>query len=431
MAVPSPVRAALAATCAAVLALSLAGPASAAPPPDRWLSTLGTAGGTSTNAGEHVLTPATAGSLAVRWQLAEPTSGGLPEYGGYAAPSVLDGVAYHPYSRYSAPQGGRLVASSVTTGAELWSTPLPARPDTGRSYVFGQAISGNLVVVPYTGWHEPGGLVAVNRSTRTIAWSASRPAASPPAGDSSVGGPVVVDGGRAYLQAGEDAVVAYRLTDGALLWQDPRPDYVTGVAAANGQVVTTSDDGGLVVYDGATGARLWSSPWGNGTPVIAGGRIFVSTAGGYVAAFRAAGCGVAVCDPLWTTRVPSAATGTVAVGAADSATVFVSATILSPTGPNTGAVLRLSAVSGRVAWRSGTLRESVSRPVRLGDTVWVLVFGDTLMGWSATATGPGPLRVLKEPDNALGVVAAISGASGSLLVQSWPRTLTAYRVPGT
>jgi hypothetical protein len=165
--------------------------------------------------------------------------------------------------------------------------------------------------------------------------------------------------------------------------------------------------------------------------VIAGGRIVVSTAGGYVAAFRAAGCGAAVCDPLWTTRVPSAATGTVAVGAADSATVFVSATILAPDGQNTGAVLRLSAVSGRVAWRSGTLRESVSRPVRLGDTVWVLVFGDTLMGWSATATGPGPLRTLKEPDNALGVVAGISGASGSLLVQSWPRTLTAYRVPGT
>jgi outer membrane protein assembly factor BamB len=157
-----------------------------------------------------------------------------------------------------------LVASSATTGAELWSTPLPARPGTGRSYVFGQAISGNLVVVPYTGWHESGGLVAVNRSTRTIAWTASRPAASPPAGDNTVGGPVVVDGGRAYLQAGEDAVVAYRLSDGALLWQDLRPDYVTGVAAANGQVVTTSDDGGLVVYDGATARACGPRPWATG-----------------------------------------------------------------------------------------------------------------------------------------------------------------------
>jgi hypothetical protein len=109
--------------------------------------------------------------------------------------------------------------------------------------------------------------------------------------------------------------------------------------------------------------------------------------------------------------------------------VFVTATVFTPSF-YAGKLLRLSASTGAVQW-SSTTAPFLNYPVRVANTVWVIANGDTLLGWSASATQAAPLRSLKEAVDAQGIVQGIAGASGTLMVQKWPDLLTGYRVPGT
>ena len=56
---------------------------------------------------------------------------------------------------------------------------------------------------------------------------------------------------------------------------------------------------------------------------------------------------------------------------------------------------------------------------------------NAVIGWSATATTSTHLRKISLPSNSYGTTGGLAAASGSLIVDVWPYTLTAYRVPGT
>jgi hypothetical protein len=78
--------------------------------------------------------------------------------------------------------------------------------------------------------------------------------------------------------------------------------------------------------------------------------------------------------------------------------------------------------------------------VRGGRTVWLFneyvrtdgSVGNRILGFSTTATGPAPLRVLNLPDNDAGFPQSLAIAGGTLFQQTWGYAhLIGYRVPGT
>lgn len=391
-----------------------------AAPPDVWASEYAGVGGPSSNEGEHLLSAASVPRLATAWQQATP--------GGFVAPAIVNGVVYHAANVDDAGNHGELVASSAKTGARLWSVALPAN----AKYYRGQTVVGNLVVLPFEGWQQLGGITAVSITTRKVVWSRTRPASADPRNDDGTGGPIVVDSGRVYLDAGNDALSAYNVTTGALLWHmNPSSGWVQGMAAAGGLLYTAgqagaSQDPGLIVYNGATGKLAWKSPNLVGIPVVVGGRVVVPSYQG-VAGLAATGCGHTTCTPLWSTSLPDSEPGQILLGAADAHTIFVAASFSD----RTSRVERLSVATGKLQWSAKLSVLSVGVPIRAGNTVWVSADGDALLCWSVTATTGTPLRRIAETSNMYGVVQGLAAAAGSLVVESWPDTLTAYRVPGT
>jgi outer membrane protein assembly factor BamB len=401
--------------------VAVGGPAAGATtPPDQWTSEYAGGQNTSTNLGEQAITASTAPRLAQAWQVSTGSS--------FVAPAIVNGVVYHAVNADNASLPGRFVALSARTGAQLWSTALAPN----AQYYRGQTIVGNIALLPFEGWQQLGGITAVDLTTRKVLWSRSRPpSATNPSNDDGGGGPIVVDAGRVYLIASNNALSAYDIKTGAVLWHMEPPDgWVEGTAAAGGRLYTAGSAGsanpGLVAYDGATGKRLWTSPGLYGLPVVVGSKVVVPTYQG-VAAVAAAGCGHTTCPRIWSAGIADAEPGTILIGGADPSYVFVTATLAY----NASRLIRLNTATGARQWTVNLSRPSGEIPIRAGNTVWLMINANAVRGWSVTATTATPLRTITLPDNSDGVVGGLAAASGSLVVDVWPRTLTAYRVPGT
>jgi polyvinyl alcohol dehydrogenase (cytochrome) len=221
------------------------------------------------------------------------------------------------------------VVEAVNTldGSLMWSTPLVQR-FVGE----GGAASGDKVFFPYTSVGSFG-LLALNLSNGTEAWSRSMPSpgvhsvplylgtsnrlfvgtgdgnsATPGsmfALDASNGQTIWQVGGfdqiyrstptpasnnlwivfSVYSLSSNNAVVALRTSDGSLIWQTPLPDRVaTSVAQANGYVYVTSWDGRLRTIDVGTGSIVDNDVVGPPTdsishPSVWGERVYVESAG--------------------------------------------------------------------------------------------------------------------------------------------------------
>jgi hypothetical protein len=421
----------------AVLALALgvvlassALPAGAATA-DSWSGTYGDRGNTRNNPGEHVITAADAGRLRTTWIA---TQGTTPY-----APPIAGGVAYRVVG-IASQEGDRLAATSPRTGATLWTVPLP----TTHWYATALAATGHFVVVPYYGWYgdKAGGLLLVDTTTRRIVWDKPMPASTISWSDNSRTGLPYTDGTRIYLSGSSNGVNTYRLGDGKLLWTTPASDdgytvthSVTGLAVGNGVVYTTGQDG-LVARDATSGRKLWSAAVGGSWPVVAGSRVLV-LASGTVEAFAAAGCGHAVCAPVWQ-RVLAPEVRYGEIGGADARTVFVAFT-QDLTTSTKGELVRLSTTTGKIQWSvtSGRYMQGV---VRGGGAVWVYdeyitgqgVEEDRILGFSASATGKKPLRTLDlSGTNYEWYPQNLAIGAGTLFEQSNGSGLVGYRVPGT
>ena len=405
-----------AAVTATALALAVvAGPVSGATaaPVDAWTSEFGGAGNATNNPGESVITPKNAPQLTQAWSANVYA-------GAHVAPAVVDGVAYHVVNPSNTNDPSTLTGTDVRTGATLGTASLPGK----ATYHRGLTVVDGVVVLPFDGAGRPGGVLAFDVASRTIRWTWSLPASSVPGTDNRTTGQLTVDGGRVYVSGAGNTVNALRLSDGAPLWTLPSTSTVVrGMTAANG-VVYTGGNGGVIAYSGATGQRLWSAP-GQGAPVVAGGRVF-SADGSSVVAVSATGCGQATCPALWRRDVGLTWSG-INVGGANAATLFLTYTRGDG---RSGVIERLAAGTGALQW-SAPLDPGAGQPVRAGNTVWLIANAKSLVGFSATATGTKPLRVLTEPVDRQGALQGIAVSGGTVLVQSWPAYLTGYRVPGT
>jgi hypothetical protein len=236
-------------------------------------------------------------------------------------------------------------------------------------------------------------------------------------------------------------LAAYRLSDDKLQWTVRLDDNLRiGIALGTGILYVGYDarTPGITAYDTATGRELWTAP-GQGTPVVAGGRVFSST--GYsLVAVNAAGCGKATCPALWTKSFPSG-TNDLSLGGADASTLFVTYRKAVPTTPYgdryAGVIARLSAATGAQQWTT-TLGDYFTPAVRGGNMVWVInesrntagVLSYRILGFTATGTQTTALASIPAPQRGFPQTLTIGG--GTLFNKTnVPQVLAAYRVSGT
>jgi outer membrane protein assembly factor BamB len=125
----------------------------------------------------------------------------------------------------------------------------------------------------------------------------------------------------------------------------------------------------------ATCNPLWTGPNIGGTtssPAVAGGTVYVGTTGG-LAAFSAAGCGSATCNPLWTF---STGYEFVASPAVANGVVYV---------PDTGGTLYALSKAGTVSWTAASVNGSDSPAVANG-VVYAAASSGALYALSAAGT---------------------------------------------
>jgi PKD repeat protein len=424
-----PLRAALASlllTSFVTGSLVAATPATAAGP-DTWTASYGDRGNTTNNPGEATITAATASRVGGSWTTATHTASAT-------APAVVNGYALRVVSPDGAGWPSYLTATSPTTGATLWTVTLPGAADYGSV-----AVSGSRVVLSFTGYRRPGGLVVVDLGSRSVVWSKDLPPSTISWSSNSHAGPAYTDGQRVYVAGGSNYINAYRLTDGALLWTAPVQFYADGIPkgadgmAVGDGVVYTAGDEGVVAYDATSGRRLWSGPGAGGLPVVAGGRVYGEGAG-RVLAFPAGGCGSTTCSPLWTTALGSLGVENLNLGGADGTTLFATWSESRDTG-RVGRVARLTAATGRVEW-SAEIGRGVLGLVRGGDVVWFnneyvrpdRVVAQRIAAFSARATGSQPLRLIELPQRRTGFPQQLAVAAGTLFQQTNGGPLAGFRV---
>ncbi len=304
------------------------------------------------------------------------------------------------------------------------------------------SVEGDVAVLAYQGYQKRAGVTAVNLRTHRVIWNRALPPL--PADyswlDDSLPGQLVADATRVYITGGSTNLTAFRLGDGGLLWSKPMsaPFRATSVAVADGVVYgggTEADRGVLTAFSATTGNKLWSAPSG-GLPVVAGGRVFSlnHTATG-IAAFAAGGCGKSICPPLWNREIPDLSHRSLRLGGANGTTLFAAWAVSA----EKSTVARFSAATGALLWSAPAGTYVVGPPVRGGDVLWVLTAGPAttagqeyrLKAFAATGSNKSPLRTILQPYGVGNADQDLAVGAGTVFVQSWPSTLSAYRVPGT
>jgi outer membrane protein assembly factor BamB len=147
---------------------------------------------------------------------------------------------------------GLLLALDAATGKERWRHDLVAEfAATAPQWGFASSplVEGTLVIVP-TGGEKSRGLLAFDRATGRLVWSASHAKASAYA--SAVAGTIA--GTRQILAAAGDRVFGVSPVDGSLLWSVAGPG--TDVEVANSPVVMPGDRVLITSWNGAFALRL-------------------------------------------------------------------------------------------------------------------------------------------------------------------------------
>ena len=168
-------------------ALSTAAPATGAAP-DTWTASLGDSGNAANNPGETTITAATASRVGGSWTTATHSSSPT-------APFVVNGYALRVVSPNGVIGPSYLTATSPSNGATLWTVSLPGQ----AQFNTGLAVSGSRVLVPFDGWRGPGGVMAVDLTSRSVAWTAHLPPASISWSGNAVTGAAYTDGQRVYV----------------------------------------------------------------------------------------------------------------------------------------------------------------------------------------------------------------------------------------
>ena len=216
--------------------------------------------------------------------------------GGNTQISVVDGLVVQGWSRH-------LLAWDAATGIQRWNVPLWARgaPAIVNGVVYAQADSPSLTV------H------ALRASTGETLWR-TEPGAGEISAVVASSGLVVVTRAPTSKSARVSAYPATGCGAGVCqpVWSaDVAPAPSGSPAVAGGVVYQGLADSSYAAIDLTNGRLLWKATTGLGfqptpTPAAAAtvaNDLLLGQAGGYLYAWAAAGCGNAVCQPLWKTLV--------------------------------------------------------------------------------------------------------------------------------
>ena len=202
----------------------------------------------------------------VRWQTEVPG-------GATRSIAATDEKVYIPVG------GGSLVALNATDGAVVWEARIGTGGDGGTP-----TVAGGLVFAP-TGLDDPDpatrALVVLDASNGTERWRRASPS-----------GEVIytpaVRGGRAWIVAEDETVVAVDTATGSVLWSATTGAPNDALPAVWGTTVFVATTGGsLQALDTESGALQWEveivgTPY---APIVSGGLVFVGTSVGLLYAF--------------------------------------------------------------------------------------------------------------------------------------------------
>lgn len=188
---------------------------------------------------------------------------------------------------------GLMVATDKTNGQSLW-TAFAAGERQGRAYASVRDVTGDPVIsggMVYAGTSS-GRTVALNADTGLPVWSAGEGAVSPP----------LVFGGSVFVVNDEDQLVRLNAADGTVIWRVDLPYYLKdrlgkrktiytyyGPILAGGRLVVTTSAGFVQSFDPASGSLVSSAELAGGAasgPAVAGGTLYVVSANGQLVAFR-------------------------------------------------------------------------------------------------------------------------------------------------
>jgi outer membrane protein assembly factor BamB len=336
------------ASVVAGLAMLASVPANAAP---QWPQYGFDARHTVFNPFEHTLNRSNVAGLSLQWEFMTGNGTGIAPLSG---PALSDGVLYvasQAQTTFTALDAATGTSRWIYTGISTFSDPA-----VGGGHVYTASLDGNLYAFPtscvgtctptwavpigtlgtnspptlsngnvYIGGYD-GRVYAFDAMTGTYLWSAK---VNPPNVADPLNFAPAVSDGRVFV-SGDRGVYAFPgscSTPCAPLWvARTRFSPAAAPTVAGGSVLVADYQGTVYAIDAATGILKWK---GTVTPTphavaVARGIAYVTSGSGELVAFALAGCGEAVCSPLWTSApsgfslfTPTIANGVVYVGALD------------------------------------------------------------------------------------------------------------------
>jgi outer membrane protein assembly factor BamB len=220
----------------------------------------------------------------VEWSLPGTPSAGVT---GGTSPAVDGRQVIFPFAT------GLLVAADKSTAQNLW-TAFVSGERQGRAYASIRDVTGDPVIVGGVVYAatSSGRIVAINADTGGQLWSAGEGAVSAP----------LIAGGSVFVVNDEDQLVRLDAGTGAVIWRIDLPYYLKdrlgkrktiytyhGPILAGGRLLVTSSAGVVQSFDAASGQLVASAAVPGGAasgPAVAGGVLYVVSANGQLLAFR-------------------------------------------------------------------------------------------------------------------------------------------------
>ncbi|MGI8956399.1 MAG: PQQ-binding-like beta-propeller repeat protein [Chthoniobacterales bacterium] len=299
---------------------------------------------------ERILNRSNVAGLTLEWEFMTGNGVGIAPLSG---PAVARGVIYVASIAQTT-----FTALDAATGASRWvytGTSNFSDPAIGDGYVYTASLDGNLYAFPTScdgtcapAWAAPVGALGTNSPPtlsdgkiyiggydgRVYAFDATSGAelwsgqVNPPIGDPLNFAPAV-SGDKVFV-AGDRGIYAFPgscSTPCTPLWISRTEFSPSAAPAVAGTTVLVADyQGTIYAIDAATGASKWK---GNIAAIphaiaVARGVAYLASGRGELVAYAVAGCGSAVCGPLWKSKpsgftlfTPTVANGVVYVGALD------------------------------------------------------------------------------------------------------------------